>query len=283
MSKIWFVTGATRGIGAEIVRAALHQGDSVVATGRDPARIRETFAAEGDRVLALALDVTDPAAIQAAVEAATKKFGRIDVLVNNAGYGHLGLFEETAAGDAERQFATNVFGLFNVTRAVLPVMRRQRAGHIFNLSSVAGIRGGLGGSLYCASKFAIEGFSESLAQEVAPFGIHVTVVEPGFFRTDFLDETSVRFGDNAIADYAEISAQIRDGYRARNHQQAGDPARLATVIVDLARREKPLFRYAAGTDAAAIFAAKIERLQSEFQATHPLSPTTDGSFEPASR
>jgi len=278
MNKTWFVTGSTRGIGAEIVKAALRQGDRVVATGRDPAAIRDAFADAGDRVLALALDVTDAAQITAAVEAAIQRFGRIDVLVNNAGYGHLGLFEETAAGDAERQFATNVFGLFNVTRAVLPVMRGQRAGHIFNLSSVAGLRGGLGGSLYCASKFAVEGFSESLAQEVAPFGIHVTVVEPGFFRTDFLDETSVRFGSNAIADYAEVSAQIRNGYSERNHQQAGDPAKLADVIADLAGREKPPFRYAAGTDAAAIFAAKIERLQGEYEATRPLSPTTDGSF-----
>ncbi|MBN9024094.1 MAG: SDR family NAD(P)-dependent oxidoreductase [Rhizobiales bacterium] len=261
MNKTWFVTGSTRGIGAEIVKAALRQGDRVVATGRDPAAIRDAFADAGDRVLALALDVTDAAQITAAVEAAIQRFGRIDVLVNNAGYGHLGLFEETAAGDAERQFATNVFGLF-----------------IFNLSSVAGLRGGLGGSLYCASKFAVEGFSESLAQEVAPFGIHVTVVEPGFFRTDFLDETSVRFGSNAIADYAEVSAQIRNGYSERNHQQAGDPAKLADVIVDLAGREKPPFRYAAGTDAAAIFAAKIERLQGEYEATRPLSPTTDGSF-----
>lgn len=278
MSKIWFVTGATRGIGAEIVNAALAAGDRVVATGRDPAGIAASHPQGGERLLPLPLDVTDKAAIASAVEAAVKQFGRIDVLVNNAGYGHLGLFEETEDGDAERQFATNVFGLFNVTRAVLPVMRKQQTGHIFNLSSIAGLRGGLGGSLYCASKFAVEGFSESLAQEVEPFGIHVTVVEPGFFRTDFLDETSVRFGSSPIADYAEVSAQIRSGYRDRNHQQAGDPAKLATVIVELASREKPLFRYAAGTDSAGILAAKIERLQSELEATRPLSPTTDGHF-----
>ena len=278
MSKIWFVTGATRGIGAEIVKAALAAGDRVVATGRDPAGIAASHPQGGDRLLALPLDVTDKAAIASAVEAAVKQFGRIDVLVNNAGYGHLGLFEETEDGDAERQFATNVFGLFSVTRAVLPVMRKQRAGHIFNLSSIAGIRGGLGGSLYCASKFAVEGFSESLAQEVEPFGIHVTVVEPGFFRTDFLDETSVRFAAKPVADYAEVSAQIRSGYGDRNHQQAGDPAKLASVIVELASREKPLFRYAAGSDAAGVFQAKIERLQSELEATRPLSPTTDGHF-----
>ncbi|MCX5497034.1 SDR family NAD(P)-dependent oxidoreductase [Kaistia dalseonensis] len=278
MSKTWFVTGATRGIGAEITRAALAAGDSVVATGRDPARIEATFPDGGDRLLAVALDVTSEAQIKAAVAAAAEKFGRIDVLVNNAGYGQLGLFEETAPGDAEQQFATNVFGLFNVTRAVLPLMRQQRSGHIFNLSSIAGLRGGLGGSLYCASKFAIEGFSESLAQEIEPFGISVTVVEPGFFRTDFLDDTSVRLSTAGIADYAEVSAQIRSGYAARNHQQAGDPVKLAGVIVTLAGEEQPPFRYAAGSDAAEVFAAKIARLTAELEATRPLSPQTDGSF-----
>lgn len=278
MSKVWFVTGATRGIGAEIVKAAFAAGDRIVATGRDPEKIASAFPDAGDALLALPLDVTDPAQIEVAVASAVSAFGRIDVLVNNAGYGHLGLFEESAPGDAERQFATNVFGLFNVTRTVLPVMRRQRSGHVFNLSSIAGQRGGLGGSLYCASKFAIEGFSESLAQEVAPFGIHVTVVEPGFFRTDFLDESSVRFGGNAIPDYAEISSQIRAGYRERNHRQAGDPARLAKVIVDLSNAEKPLFRYAAGSDAADVLEAKIVRLTGELAATRPLSPTTDGAF-----
>ncbi|MBZ9937595.1 SDR family NAD(P)-dependent oxidoreductase [Mesorhizobium sp. BR1-1-16] len=278
MSKVWFVTGATRGIGAEIVRAALAAGDTVVATGRKPETIEGAFADAGDALLALPLDVTDADQIAAAVDAAVARFGRIDILVNNAGYGQLGLFEETALGDAERQFATNVFGLFNMTRAVLPVMRRQRAGHIFNLSSIAGLRGGLGGSIYCSSKFAVEGFSESLAQEVEPFGIHVTVVEPGFFRTDFLDETSVSFGSKAIDDYAEVSAQIRNGYRDRNHRQAGDPAKLGAVIVELAGEDKPPFRYAAGSDSAEVFAAKIARLQGELEATKALSIRTDGSF-----
>ncbi|SHF27106.1 NADP-dependent 3-hydroxy acid dehydrogenase YdfG [Kaistia soli DSM 19436] len=278
MSKVWMVTGATRGIGAEIVRAALAAGDRVVATGRNPETILGAFADAGDALLALPLDVTKPDQIAAAVEAALERFGRIDVLVNNAGYGQLGLFEESGIGDAERQFSTNVFGLFNVTRAVLPTMRTQRAGYILNISSIAGIRGGLGGSIYCSSKFAVEGFSESLAQEVAPFGIHVTLVEPGFFRTDFLDETSVSFGTNALDDYAEVSAQIRNGYRDRNHRQVGDPAKLASVVVDLSNRAEPPFRYAAGSDAAEVLAAKINRLTNELQATRALSPTTDGDF-----
>lgn len=278
MGKVWMVTGATRGIGAEIARAALDSGDRVVATGRDAGAIAEVFADAGDRVLALALDVTDRATIAAAVDAAVAAFGGIDVLVNNAGYGHLGLFEETAPNDAERQYRTNVFGLFDVTRAVLPVMRRQRSGYIVNLSSIAGIRGGLGGSLYCSSKFAVEGFSESLAQELAPFGIHVTLVEPGFFRTDFLDSSSVRFGDMPIDDYAELSAQIRAGYAARNHQQAGDPAKLAARIVEFAGHDAPPFRFPAGSDAVEVVLAKIERLTRELDAVRALSVTTDGAF-----
>jgi NAD(P)-dependent dehydrogenase (short-subunit alcohol dehydrogenase family) len=275
MSKIWFVTGATRGIGAEIVTAALAAGDSVVATGRDPAKIAEAIADAGDRILAVRLDVTDQAQITAAVEAALAKFGRIDILVNNAGYGHLGLFEETRIGDAERQFATNVFGLLNVTRTVLPAMRSKRSGHIFNISSIAGLRGSLGGSIYCSSKFAVEGFSESLAQEVEPFGIKVTVVEPGFFRTDFLDESSLSLADNPIDDYASVSSQIRNGFRDRNHRQAGDPVKLAANIVDLANRAEPPFRYLAGSDAAEVLVGKIARLSGELEATRALSPTTD--------
>jgi len=215
--------------------------------------------------------------VESAVAAALDRFGRIDVLVNNAGYGHFGVFEESTPEEAERQFATNVFGLFDVTRAVLPAMRRQRAGHVINISSVAGIRGGPGGSLYCASKHAVEGFSESLAHEVAPFGIGITLVEPGFFRTDFLDSSSVRYGADAIADYAGQSATIRARYAERNHRQAGDPDKLAAVIVDLAGRDAPPFRFAAGTDAVAIVEAKIQRLQGDLDAWRALSITTDGA------
>ncbi|HWA48027.1 MAG TPA: SDR family NAD(P)-dependent oxidoreductase, partial [Dongiaceae bacterium] len=160
MSRIWFITGASRGIGAEIARAALAAGDKVVATGRERERVARAFADAGDRVLPVALDVTQEQQVQAAVDTAVAKFGRIDVLVNNAGYGQLGLFEEIEAGEIERQYATNVFGLFNVTRAALPVLRRQRSGHIFNVSSVGGLVAAAGGSVYCSTKFAVEGFSE---------------------------------------------------------------------------------------------------------------------------
>lgn len=278
MSKIWFVTGAARGIGAETVKAALAAGDKVVATGRDAAKVARAFDAAADRLLALKLDVTDRAHAEAAVVAAVKKFGRIDVLVNNAGYGQLGMFEENSPEAVDRQFAVNLFGLFDVTRAVLPVMRRQRAGHIFNITSIGGLRGSEGGSLYCASKFAIEGFSESLAQELAPFGVAVTLIEPGRFRTDFLDPSSIGYGDVAIEDYAERSSELRALYEDANHRQAGDPAKLGALLVDLAARAEPPLRFPVGTDAVQVAAERIERLQAELDAWRDLAATTDGNF-----
>ncbi len=207
------------------------------------------------------------------------RFGRIDVLVNNAGYGQMGFFEEVSSDQARAQFDTNVFGLLHVTRAVLPVMRQQRAGRVLNLSSIGGIQGGYpGASLYCATKFAVEGFSEGLAQEVAGFGIKVTIVEPGFFRTDFLDSQSVRFGDIAVTDYAAQSAELRASYGAYNHQQPGDPARLATLLLQLAAHPTPPLRFAAGSDAVAVVSAKIDALRAELQVWEALSVTTDGSF-----
>jgi NAD(P)-dependent dehydrogenase (short-subunit alcohol dehydrogenase family) len=276
MNKIWFVTGAARGLGAEIAKAALAAGDSVVATGRRREALEATFGPDSDSVLSLPLDVTREAHAHAAAEAALARFGRIDVLVNNAGYGNLGLFEETTDAEARAQYDTNVFGLYNVTRAVLPAMRRQRSGRIFNISSVGGLLGGEGGSLYCATKFAVEGFSESIAREVAPFGIRVTIVEPGFFRTDFLDQTSIHYGSRQIDDYAELSAQMKAFWDARNHAQAGDPAKLGRVLVDLAQRADPPLRFAAGSDAVAMIGGKIASLQAELDAWSALSITTDG-------
>ncbi len=271
--QTWFITGAARGIGAHTVQAALAAGHNVVATARN----RDSITTTHERLLALDLDVTMDA--QAAVQAAVARFGRIDVLVNNAGYGQMGLFEEVSPAQVQAQFDTNVFGLFKVTRAVLPVMRQQRAGRVLNLSSIGGIQGGYpGASLYCASKFAVEGFSEGLAQEVSTFGIQITIVEPGFFRTDFLDAQSVRFGDIVVADYAKQSTEIRTSYGAYNHQQPGDPARLAAVLLQLAAHPKPPLRFAAGSDAVAIVRAKIDALRAELETWQALSVTTDGTF-----
>jgi NAD(P)-dependent dehydrogenase (short-subunit alcohol dehydrogenase family) len=275
MAKTWFITGSARGIGAEIVKAALAAGDQVVATGRNTAPIEKTFGAHGDRVLALALDVTSEAQAVTAAEAAVKRFRRIDVLVNNAGYGLLGAFEENVAKDIEQQYQTNVFGLMHVTRAVLPVMRKQRAGHIFNLSSIGGIVGYPCGSIYCSTKFAIEGFSESLALEVTQFGIHITIVEPGFFRTDFLDSNSIKYGDNTIADYAELGAQMRAVYNGANHKQPGDPAKLGAAMVKLASMDKPPLRYAAGTDAVDGIVKKLTSMRGEVDTWRELSVSTD--------
>lgn len=276
--RVWFVTGASRGLGAAIVRTLLDAGERVVATARKRDSL-SAFGPDSDALLSLSLDVTDPAAVQTAVASAVEYFGRIDVLVNNAGYGDLSLFEESTAEDVQAQYDTNVFGLMHVTRAVLPIMRAQRSGRIFNVSSVGGIVGGASGTLYCASKFAVEGFSESLAQEIAPFGIHATIVEPGFFRTDFLEATSVKHGSRSIADYAPTAEALKTFYDSRSRNQAGDPAKLAQALITLANAEHPPVRWCAGTDALGMVQAKIDSLQAELDAWRDLSAGTDGDFE----
>jgi len=275
MSKTWFITGATRGLGADIAAAALEAGDRVVATGRQRAAVSDRLGPDSDRLLSLSLDVADAAQAQAAVAAAVERFGAIDVLVNNAGYGHIGFFEESTAADIEAQFATNVFGLFNVTRAALPAMRAARRGHVFNLSSTAGIRGIAAGSLYCATKFAVEGFSESLAHELAPFGIHVTIVEPGPFRTDFLTPGSLRFAATEVADYDARRAEMRASFEQRNGKQAGDPVRLAAAIVALAGEAAPPLRFAAGAMAVQAMDAKVVSMKTELDRFRALGIGTD--------
>ena len=275
MNKVWLITGAARGLGAEIAKAALAASDQVVATGRSREAVEKTFAEYGKAVLPVTLDVTNEAQAALAAAAALERFGRIDVLVNNAGYGLLGMFEESTTEAVERQYATNVFGLMHVTRAVLPVMRRQRSGHIFNLSSIAGQISVAGGSLYCSSKWAVEGFSEGLADEVSPFGIGVTVVEPGYFRTDFLDGSSVQYGSQAVEDYAARSSALRADWNERNHQQAGDPAKLAEAVVMLASLEHPPLRWAAGSDAVEVIAGKAAALTENLERWRELSVSTD--------
>jgi NAD(P)-dependent dehydrogenase (short-subunit alcohol dehydrogenase family) len=275
MSKTWFITGATRGLGADIATAALKAGDRVVATGRQRAAVSDRLGPDHDRLRALELDVGDPAQAQAAVAAAVARFGAIDVLVNNAGYGHIGYFEESSSADIEAQYATNVFGLFNVTRAALPAMRAARRGHVFNLSSTAGIRGIEAGSLYCSTKFAVEGFSESLAQELAPFGIHVTIIEPGPFRTDFLTPESLKFVAQELPDYAERRTAMRASFEQRNGKQAGDPVRLAEAVVVLANDAAPPMRFAAGAMAVNAMDAKIASLKAELERWRALGVGTD--------
>jgi NAD(P)-dependent dehydrogenase (short-subunit alcohol dehydrogenase family) len=275
MSKTWFITGASRGLGADIATAALKAGDNVVATGRQRAAVSDKLGPDNDRLLSLALDVGDAAQAKAAVAAALERFGAIDVLVNNAGYGHLGYFEETTAADIQAQYATNVFGLFNVTRAALPAMRAARKGHVFNLSSVAGYRGIETGSLYCSSKFAVEGFSEALASELAPFGIHVTIVEPGPFRTDFLTPESLQFVATEVADYADRRDAMRASFEQRNGKQPGDPVLLAQALVTLANAAKPPLRFTAGAMAVNGLDAKLAAMKAELDTWRELGLATD--------
>ncbi len=268
--KIWLVTGAGRGMGTDIARAALDAGHAVVATGRNPARVAEALGAHED-LLAVALDVTDPASIQAAVDAAVERFGRIDVLVNNAGNFYAGFFEEVAPEDFRAQIETNLFGPLNVTRAVLPVMRAQRSGLVVTFSSTAGITGGEFTSAYAASKFALEGWSESLTPEVAPFGIRTMLVEPGFFRTELLTEDSTRYPEPTIEDYAERTRQTVTAWKGMNGQQGGDPAKLARALVQLTDSDDPPLRWAAGADAVAAFEQKASLLLAQADGHRDLS------------
>jgi len=268
--KVWFVTGAGRGMGVDIARAALAAGHAVVATGRDPQRVGSAVGAHDD-LLTVALDITDPASAQAAVDAAVERFGRIDVLVNNAGNFYAGFFEEITPADFRAQIETNLFGPLNVTRAVLPVMRAQRAGHVVTISSTAGLIGQEFCSAYAASKFALEGWMESLTPEVAPFGIRTTVVEPGFFRTDLLTAESTNYAEPSIDDYAERTRQTVTAWNGMNGRQGGDPAKLAAALVRLATQEEPPLRWVAGADAVRGVEQKANDLLAQVAAHRELS------------
>jgi NAD(P)-dependent dehydrogenase (short-subunit alcohol dehydrogenase family) len=268
--KTWFITGATRGFGALIMDAVLASGDAVVATARDPSSI-----ADHSRSLKLLLDVTNEEQARSAAARAIEKFGRIDVLVNNAGYGLLGAVEEASALEVERVFSTNVFGLLNVTRAVLPHMRERRSGHVINMSSIGGYASYPGWGIYCATKFALEGISEAMSIELAPLGIHATVVEPGYFRTDFLSERSLSSTAARIHDYADTVGKMRTFAAAVNNQQPGDPRRLAQAIVQLAATPRPPTRLALGSDTVARIEEKHRDVERELAQWRTVSLSTD--------
>ncbi|OJH42007.1 oxidoreductase [Cystobacter ferrugineus] len=272
--RIWFITGASRGFGALITAEALAAGDAVVATAREPASITAKFG-EHPRLLAVRLDVTQEEQARAAVDAAIQRFGRIDVLLNNAGYGLLGAVEEATAREVERVFSTNVFGLLNVTRAVLPHMRSQRSGHVINISSLGGYEAYPGWGVYGATKFAVEGLTEALAAELAPLGIKATVVEPGFFRTDFLDGQSLAVAE-PIADYAASSGVTRESATRLNHGQPGDPAKLAKAMLALANASHPPLRLPLGSDTLARIEGKHRSVTAEITAWRELARSTDG-------
>ncbi|HEY0139313.1 MAG TPA: SDR family NAD(P)-dependent oxidoreductase [Thermoanaerobaculia bacterium] len=269
--KIWFITGAGRGMGLEFARAVLAAGHAVVATGRAAGRVSEAVG-ESENVLAVKLDVTSRADAEAAVQAAVARFGRIDILVNNAASFYAGYFEELTPGQIERQLATSLFGPMNVTRAVLPVMRKQRSGHIITISSSAGLGAGYDFvSAYAASKFGLEGWMESLGAEVAPFGIATTIVNPGFFRTELLTDQSTRYAEPSIADYDDRRGPLIESWKAMNGKQSGDPVKLARALITISEQEPPPQRFIAGEDAIATAEQKIATLQQQANAYRELS------------
>ncbi len=268
--QVWLVTGAGRGMGVDIAKAALAAGHAVVATGRDPEKVSSVLGAHDDLIV-VALDVTDPASAEAAVQAGVDRFGRIDVLVNNAGNFNAGFFEELTPEEFRAQIETTLFGPVNVTRAALPIMRAQRSGLIVTISSTAGIAGGEFLTAYAASKFGVEGWMESLSPEVAPFGIRTMLVEPGFFRTELLTPESTKYAESTISDYAERTQQTVAAWKSMNGQQGGDPAKLADALVHLAAHDQPPLRFPAGADAVATFKKKAKELLAQADAYRELS------------
>jgi NAD(P)-dependent dehydrogenase (short-subunit alcohol dehydrogenase family) len=271
--RVWLVTGASRGFGRAISEALLSRGDQVVATGRGTDFI-DSFGRVHPEALALRLDVTDPGAARAAVDDAVARFGRLDVVVNNAGYGHFGAIEELTEEELRRQLEVNLFGVVNVTRAVLPQMRRQRAGHIVQMSSLQGIEAMVGGGYYCASKFAVEGLSESLAGEVEHLGIKVTIVEPGPHRTEFASSQSAEVGE-AIDDYAESVGEARKAFADMDGNQPGNPERAATAIIEAVENDDPPLRLPLGQLALENIRAKLETQLEELERWSAIGASTD--------
>lgn len=272
--RTWFITGASRGFGTLIAERALLAGDAVIATARNPQDITDRL---GDQpnLLAVRLDVTREEEAHQAVAEGIKRFGRIDVLINNAGFGVLGAVEETSASETERLFATNVFGLLNVTRAVLPHMRAQRSGRVINISSIGGYQAYMGWGVYGSTKFAVEGITEALHQELAPLGIQATVVEPGFFRTDFLDEQSLIKTRLELADYDETVGKMRAFAEAANHTQPGDPQKFTEAMLTLVNAPNPPQRLALGSDTVARIEAKNRLVAQELAEWNELALSTD--------
>jgi NAD(P)-dependent dehydrogenase (short-subunit alcohol dehydrogenase family) len=268
--KTWLITGAGRGMGVDFAQAAVAAGHNVVATGRTPVTVRSAVG-EHERLLVVEIDVTDERSAEQAVAAAVERFGRIDVLVNNAGNFFGGFFEELSPQQVRDQLETNLFGPMTVTRAVLPVMRRQHAGLVISISSTAGVVGGAFASAYAASKFGLEGWMEGLTGEVEPYGIRTMIVEPGFFRTELLQPESTTFAELSIDDYAERTAETIPAWQAMNGRQPGDPAKLARALVELAGSDEPPVRWVAGEDAVEGVEHKARLLLAQVDAYRSLS------------
>jgi len=268
--QVWFITGAGRGMGVDFAQAALAAGHAVVATGRRPETVLKAVG-EAEELLVVRLDVTVPADAEEAVQAAVERFGRIDVLVNNAANFYGGYFEELTPAQIDDQLATGLIGPMNVTRAVLPVMRRQRSGQILSISSGAGLVGFEFNSAYSAAKFGLEGWMEALQPEVEPFGINTTIVNPGFFRTDLLTPDSASYATASIPDYADRHAERVQWYQDMNGHQEGDPAKLAQALLTIASLEQPPSRFIALSAILDLAEHKADTLKAQADAFRDLS------------
>ena len=279
--QTWFITGASKGFGLEMVKQLLQAGHQVAATSRDVNELREAVDTKSDKFLPLAVDLTTEASVGAAIAATIKQFGRLDVVVNNAGYGQLGSLEEVTDAEARENFDVNVFGTLNVIRHAMPQLRKQQSGHIFNFSSIAGILGGFPGwGVYCASKFAVEGLSEALAAEVAPFGVKVTVVAPGYFRTNFLKSGSLKLSGEKMPEYKIV--RDNEAYHDQLQQantQLGDPAKAAAAVIEVALSADAPVHLLLGEDAYGMADAKIKNLQADMAQWKDLAVAT--AAEPA--
>ncbi|MBD2068194.1 SDR family NAD(P)-dependent oxidoreductase [Leptolyngbya sp. FACHB-671] len=273
--KVWFITGASRGFGLEIAQAALAAGDQVVATVRsNPAQLTNTLHNHPD-LYVVQMDVTQEDQVREAVKEGITRFGRVDVLVNNAGFGMVGAIEEITDAEVRKQYETNVFGLLNVTRAVLPYLRQQKSGHIINISSLFGYDAIPGWGLYGSTKFAVEGLSKGLAVELAPLGIHVTVVAPGLFSTDFLSTDSYVAARTIIDDYQETVGPMRSGADALHRNQPGDPKKFAQVMLQLANTDRPPLHLPVGNDTIALYRSSAAKIAQDVQAWLPVATSTD--------
>jgi NAD(P)-dependent dehydrogenase (short-subunit alcohol dehydrogenase family) len=269
-NKVWLITGAGRGLGVHIVKAALAAGHKVVATGRNTDKVAKVLGKSAE-LLVVKLDITKPAEAESAVRASVERFGRIDVLVNNAANFYAGFFEELTPEQMDRQLTTSLIGPMNVTRTVLPIMRKQRSGLIITISSTAGLIGFEFGTAYAASKFGLEGWMQSLQPEVEPFGINTITVNPGFFRTELLTEESTNFAEPTIADYNERRAKQMEFWKGYNGQQSGDPAKLAKALITISSQEKPPRRFVAGADAVSTAEQVAATLRQQTDAYRELS------------
>ena len=271
--KVWLITGSSTGLGRALAQAVLERGYHLVATARQPEQLKELSDRYPDRVTTIALDVTNAQSIQQAVEAALNAYNRIDVLVNNAGYGTVGAIEEVNDDDIRRQFDTNLFGAINVTRAVLPTLREQRSSHILNISSANGISAFAGVGIYSATKFALEAISEALAQEVKPLGIKVTIIEPGSSRTNF-SSRALSTLSHQINDYAQTSGKIVQRLQERDGKQPNDPAKAAAAMIQVVESDNPPLRLALGEDSVNLITQKLESMKAELEAWKDVSMNT---------